>query len=101
MGEDISSLGSKEVMIERRVLFRMDLPHRKSIGVKAKPNRTVRDVFKPILNKYGFKLDNITVQLVGWTEVGAKRKWKWGMWQLWGETSLLDKMFATLMLRFV
>lgn len=65
LGEDISSLGSKEVMIERRVLFRMDLPHRKSIGVKAKPNRTVRDVFKPILNKYGFKLDNITVQLVG------------------------------------
>lgn len=67
MGEDISSLGSKEVMIERRVLFRMDLPHRKSIGVKAKPNRTVRDVFKPILNKYGFKLDNITVQLSGQT----------------------------------
>lgn len=51
-------------MIERRVLFRMDLPNRKSIGVKAKPNRTIRDVFKPILNKYGFKLDNIFVQLV-------------------------------------
>ncbi|XP_056005277.1 regulator of G-protein signaling 12-like isoform X4 [Ostrea edulis] len=67
LGEDISSLGSKEVMIERRVLFRMDLPHRKSIGVKAKPNRTVRDVFKPILNKYGFKLDSITVQLSGQT----------------------------------
>ncbi|XP_061194561.1 regulator of G-protein signaling 12-like isoform X2 [Saccostrea echinata] len=67
LGEDISTLGSKEVMIERRVLFRMDLPHRKSIGVKAKPNRTVRDVFKPILNKYGFKLDNITVQLSGQT----------------------------------
>ena len=42
----------------------MDLANKKSIGVKAKPNRSVRDVFKPILNKYGFKIDNITVQLV-------------------------------------
>jgi regulator of G-protein signaling len=65
LGDDISTLGSKEVMIEKRVLFRMDLPHRKSIGVKAKPNRTVRDVFKPILNKYGYKLDSIIVQMVG------------------------------------
>jgi regulator of G-protein signaling len=64
LGEDISTLGSKEVMIEKRVLFRMDLPHRKSIGVKAKPNRTIRDVFKPILNKYGYKLDGIIVQMV-------------------------------------
>ncbi|XP_021378648.1 regulator of G-protein signaling 12-like isoform X2 [Mizuhopecten yessoensis] len=65
LSEDISTLGSREVMIERRVLFRMDLPNRKSIGVKAKPNRSIRDVFKPILNKYGFKLDNICVQLSG------------------------------------
>lgn len=69
LSEDISTLGSKEVMIERRVLFRMDLPNRKSIGVKAKPNRTIRDVFKPILNKYGFKLDNIFVQLSGKADV--------------------------------
>ncbi|XP_052099872.1 regulator of G-protein signaling 12-like isoform X2 [Mytilus californianus] len=69
LAEDISTLGSKEVMIERRVLFRMDLPNRKSIGVKAKPNRTIRDVFKPILNKYGFKLDNIFVQLSGKPDV--------------------------------
>ncbi|XP_033757456.1 LOW QUALITY PROTEIN: regulator of G-protein signaling loco-like [Pecten maximus] len=65
LSEDISTLGSREVMIERRVLFRMDLPNRKSIGVKAKPNRSIRDVFKPILNKYGFKLDGICVELSG------------------------------------
>lgn len=61
MGEDILSLGLKEVMIERRVLFRMDLFYRKLIGVKVKFNRIVRDVFKLIFNKYGFKLDNIIV----------------------------------------
>jgi regulator of G-protein signaling len=62
--EDISTLGSKEVVIERRVLFRLDLPNHKSIGVKAKPNRSIRDVFKPILNKYGHRIDNCGVQLV-------------------------------------
>ncbi|KAK3095243.1 hypothetical protein FSP39_012078 [Pinctada imbricata] len=67
LSEDVSTLGSREVSIERRVLFRMDLANKKSIGVKAKPNRSVRDVFKPILNKYGFKIDSVTVQLAGQT----------------------------------
>ncbi|XP_070209927.1 regulator of G-protein signaling 12-like isoform X2 [Littorina saxatilis] len=66
--EDISTLGSKEVVIERRVLFRLDLPNHKSIGVKAKPNRSIRDVFKPILNKYGHRIDTCGVQLSGLSE---------------------------------
>ncbi|XP_046548501.1 regulator of G-protein signaling 12-like isoform X1 [Haliotis rubra] len=69
LSEDVSTLGSKEVVIERRVLFRMDFPNKKSIGVKAKPNRTIRDVFKPILNKYGYRIENIAVQLSGHEEL--------------------------------
>ncbi|XP_059145141.1 regulator of G-protein signaling 12-like isoform X2 [Physella acuta] len=69
LNEDISTLGSKEIVIERRVLFRLDLPNGKSIGVKAKPNRTIRDVFKPILNKYGLRLDNVGVHLIGSQEL--------------------------------
>ncbi|KAK7494735.1 hypothetical protein BaRGS_00014133 [Batillaria attramentaria] len=69
LGEDISTLGSKEVVIERRVLFRLDMPNHKSIGVKAKPNRSIRDVFKPILNKYGYRIDNVGVQLSGMAEL--------------------------------
>ncbi|XP_060602974.1 regulator of G-protein signaling 12-like isoform X4 [Ruditapes philippinarum] len=68
LNDDISTLGSKEVTIERRVLFRMDLPNKKSIGVKAKPNRLIRDVFKPILNKYGYRIDAIDVHLSGQSE---------------------------------
>ncbi|XP_052771613.1 regulator of G-protein signaling loco-like isoform X3 [Mya arenaria] len=68
LNEDISTLGSKEVTIERRVLFRMDLPNKKCIGVKAKPNRLIRDVFKPILNKYGFRMETIDVHLCGQSE---------------------------------
>ncbi|KAK3595317.1 hypothetical protein CHS0354_004469 [Potamilus streckersoni] len=65
LSEDISVLCSKEVIIEKRVLFRMDLPNKKSIGVKAKPNRVILDVFRPILHKYGFKIDSIEVYLSG------------------------------------
>ncbi|CAH1783813.1 unnamed protein product [Owenia fusiformis] len=63
LNRDISSLGSQEIRIETRVMFRLDLPNRKSIGVKAKPNRTIRDVFKPILHKYGFKMDYMVVHV--------------------------------------
>ena len=70
--EDISTLGSKEVVIERRVLFRLDLPNHKSIGVKAKPNRSIRDVFKPILNKYGHRIDSCGVQLVSSDSCGVQ-----------------------------
>ncbi|KAH9503248.1 hypothetical protein Btru_068556 [Bulinus truncatus] len=69
LNEDISTLGSKEIVIERRVLFRLDLPNGKSIGVKAKPNRSIRDVFKPILTKYGYNIDSIGVHLVGLHEL--------------------------------
>ncbi|KAL3863634.1 hypothetical protein ACJMK2_005384 [Sinanodonta woodiana] len=69
LSEDISVLGSKEVIIEKRVLFRMDLPNKKSIGVKAKPNRVILDVFKPILHKYGLRIDSIEVYLSGHTAV--------------------------------
>ena len=47
--------------MEQRVLFRVDLPSQKTIGVKAKPNRLTCDVLKPILSKYGCKLDNVHV----------------------------------------
>ncbi len=61
-------LASKEIRLEHRVLFRLDLPNRKPIGVKAKPGKSVRDVFKPILSKYGCKIDNMVVHMVNHAE---------------------------------
>ncbi|XP_064600347.1 regulator of G-protein signaling loco-like [Liolophura sinensis] len=65
LNNDISSLGSKDIILEKRVFFRMDLPNHKFIGVKAKPNRSIRDVFKPILHKYGYKIDGVLIQMSG------------------------------------
>merc|ERR1719351_306198 len=61
LGEDSTSLGCTEVRVEPRVLFRLELPSKKSIGVKAKPAKVVRDVLGPILAQYGWSLDSMLV----------------------------------------
>ena len=40
----ISLLPSNEVRVEARILFRLELPSHKSIGVKAKQGKTVAEV---------------------------------------------------------
>ncbi|CAG5131037.1 unnamed protein product [Candidula unifasciata] len=69
LNDDISTLGSKEIVIERRVLFRLDLPDGKSVAAKAKPNRSIRDVLKPILTKYGYSLENISMNVTSCQEL--------------------------------
>merc|ERR1719225_99265 len=61
LGEDSTSLGCVEVRVEPRVLFRLELPSKKSIGVKAKPAKIVRDVLGPILAQYGWSLESMLV----------------------------------------
>ncbi|KAG7153808.1 Regulator of G-protein signaling loco-like, partial [Homarus americanus] len=63
--EDSSMLGGMEVRLEQRIIFRLDLPNRKTVCVKAKPNKVTNDVLKPILLKYGYKLDLMFVHKVG------------------------------------
>jgi len=65
LSEDCSSLGCSEVRVEPRVLFRLELPSKKSIGVKAKQTKLVEEVLGPILNQYGWNLDAMTVRLDG------------------------------------
>ncbi|KAK3582688.1 hypothetical protein CHS0354_013035 [Potamilus streckersoni] len=61
--KDTPLFKSKEVIIKKRVLFWVDLPNKKSVDVKVKPTRAIRVVLKPILHKYGFKMDSVDVYL--------------------------------------
>ncbi|XP_069117934.1 regulator of G-protein signaling loco-like [Argopecten irradians] len=63
--EDISTLASKEIVINSRVMFCVELPNGKSIGVKSKPNRSIGDVLRPVLNKHDVRLNQVCVQLSG------------------------------------
>merc|ERR1719266_3261487 len=62
LGGDSTSLGCVEVRVEPRVLFRLELPSKKSIGVKAKPAKLVKEVLGPILNQYGWNLEAMSVR---------------------------------------
>ncbi len=65
LSDDCSTLGCTEVRVEPRVLFRLELPTGKSIGVKAKPAKVVRDVLGPILRQYGWDLGAVVVRRDG------------------------------------
>ncbi|KAM8706443.1 hypothetical protein ACLKA7_010678 [Drosophila subpalustris] len=56
-------LAGKEVLIERRVAFKLDLPDPKVISVKSKPKKQLHEVIRPILNKYNYKMDSVQVLL--------------------------------------
>lgn len=63
--DEVSSvLSNKEVRVEPRVVFRLDLPNRKTVGVKSRPGKTLGDVLRPVLHKYGYRLHLVTVCLV-------------------------------------
>ncbi|KAH8337440.1 hypothetical protein KR059_010010 [Drosophila kikkawai] len=56
-------LAGKEVVIERRVAFKLDLPDPKVISVKSKPKKQLHEVIRPILNKYNYKMEQVQVIL--------------------------------------
>ncbi|KPU80688.1 uncharacterized protein Dana_GF16141, isoform D [Drosophila ananassae] len=56
-------LAGKEVLIERRVAFKLDLPDPKTISVKSKPKKQLHEVIRPILNKYNYKMEQVQVIL--------------------------------------
>lgn len=55
------SLAGKEMLIEQRVVFKLDLPNRKVISVKSKPCKALGEVLRPILHKYSYRLDLVEV----------------------------------------
>jgi regulator of G-protein signaling len=65
LSDDSTTLACAEVRVEPRVLFRLELPSKKSIGVKAKPLKLVKDVLGPILNQYNWELDAMIVRREG------------------------------------
>ena len=70
LSEDCATLGCSEVRVEPRVLFRLELPSKKSIGVKAKQTKLVEEVLGPILAQYGWRLEDMLVRL----EVSGNRR---------------------------
>lgn len=56
-------IAGKQVNIEQRVTFKLDLPNKKVISVKSKPEKVLEEVLRPILFKYHYSLDEVQVNL--------------------------------------
>ncbi|XP_036330534.1 regulator of G-protein signaling loco-like [Rhagoletis pomonella] len=57
------TLVGKDVLIEQRVAFKLDLPDRKVISVKSKPKKQLHEVVRPILHKYNYDFEAVQVVL--------------------------------------
>ncbi|XP_054739617.1 regulator of G-protein signaling loco isoform X1 [Anastrepha obliqua] len=63
MQSSSQTLIGKDVLIEQRVAFKMDLPDRKVISVKSKPKKQLHEVVRPILHKYNYDIEAVQVVL--------------------------------------
>uniref|UniRef100_A0A452INP1 Regulator of G-protein signaling 12 n=1 Tax=Gopherus agassizii TaxID=38772 RepID=A0A452INP1_9SAUR len=64
--QDSSILDSRDLRLEKRTLFRLDLvPINRSVGLKAKPTKPVTEVLRPVVAKYGLNLNELVAKLNG------------------------------------
>ncbi|XP_070362439.1 regulator of G-protein signaling 12 isoform X4 [Equus asinus] len=64
--QDSSILESRDLRLEKRTLFRLDLvPINRSVGLKAKPTKPVTEVLRPVVAKYGLHLSELVARLSG------------------------------------
>ncbi|XP_026122395.1 regulator of G-protein signaling 12 isoform X2 [Carassius auratus] len=70
LDQDSITLSSRELRLEKRTLFRLDLvPINRSVGLKAKPTKPVTEVLRPVVAKYGLHLGDLVARISGETEV--------------------------------
>lgn len=65
-------LAGLDVLVEQRVVFKLDLPNKKIIAVKSKCTKIIVDVLRPILHKYNYRLEDVFVTTKASEEVDVK-----------------------------
>ncbi|KAM6949386.1 regulator of G-protein signaling 12-like [Aplochiton taeniatus] len=69
LDQDCWTLSSRDLRLEKRTLFRLDLvPINRSVGLKAKPTKPVTEVLRPVVAKYGLHLSDLVAKISGETE---------------------------------
>ncbi|XP_053484829.1 regulator of G-protein signaling 12 isoform X1 [Ictalurus furcatus] len=69
LDQDSMTLSSRDLRMEKRTLFRLDLvPINRSVGLKAKPTKPVAEVLRPVVAKYGLRLNDLVARISGETE---------------------------------
>ncbi|CDQ62439.1 unnamed protein product [Oncorhynchus mykiss] len=69
LDQDCMTLSARNLRMEKRTLFRLDLvPINRSVGLKAKPTKPVTEVLRPVVAKYGLHLKDLVAKISGETE---------------------------------
>ncbi|KAM9769855.1 LOW QUALITY PROTEIN: regulator of G-protein signaling 12b [Menidia menidia] len=69
LDQDCVTLCSRDLRLEKRTLFRLDLvPINRSVGLKAKPTKPVTEVLRPVVAKYGLHLSDLVARISGEAE---------------------------------
>ncbi|KAM3857343.1 regulator of G-protein signaling 12 [Diretmus argenteus] len=69
LDQDCMTLSTRDLRIEKRTLFRLDLvPINRSVGLKAKPTKPVTEVLRPVVAKYGLHLSDLVAKISGESE---------------------------------
>ncbi|XP_024117919.1 regulator of G-protein signaling 12b isoform X1 [Oryzias melastigma] len=69
LDQDCMTLCSRDLRLEKRTLFRLDLvPINRSVGLKAKPTKPVTEVLRPVVAKYGLHLSGLEARISGESE---------------------------------
>ncbi|XP_037117625.1 regulator of G-protein signaling 12 [Syngnathus acus] len=69
LDQDCMTLSSRDLRLEKRTLFRLDLvPINRSVGLKAKPTKPVAEVLRPVVAKYGLLLTELVAKINGQME---------------------------------
>ncbi|XP_072240541.1 regulator of G-protein signaling 12b [Leuresthes tenuis] len=69
LDQDCLTLCSRDLRLEKRTLFRLDLvPINRSVGLKAKPTKPVTEVLRPVVAKYGLHLSDLVARISGESE---------------------------------
>ncbi|KAK3545304.1 hypothetical protein QTP70_003654 [Hemibagrus guttatus] len=64
LDQDSITLSSRDLRMEKRTLFRLDLvPINRSVGLKAKPTKPVAEVLRPVVAKYGLRLNDLVARI--------------------------------------
>ncbi|KAK6635518.1 hypothetical protein RUM44_000770 [Polyplax serrata] len=69
LNEDASTLSNKEIHVEQRIVFKLDLPNRRTISVKSKTTKNLGQVLRSVLHKYSYRLEAIAICSVSDNEV--------------------------------
>ncbi|XP_057219068.1 regulator of G-protein signaling 12-like isoform X2 [Triplophysa rosa] len=66
LDQESITLSSRNLRLEKRTLFRLDLvPINRSVGLKAKPTKPVTEVLRPVVAKYGLHLGDLVARISG------------------------------------